>query len=134
LEDLDEEQVIKIFKDMKIIAKNKSELAEMKLFENIECAWSFYLFSKENSTRIVAYKLMKHPMWEWTVLFLIMLSSLKLAIDTYSIELTEDTPFTLASKKVDKGFNYLFIVEMMVKLVSMGLIMDDGSYLQDAWN
>jgi hypothetical protein len=126
---LDEEQVVKIFKDMKIIAKNKSELAEMKLFENIECAWSFYLFSKENSFRIVAYKLMKHPMWEWTVLFLIMLSSLKLAIDTYSIELTEETPVTRVSKKVDLVFNFLFIIEMMVKLVSMGLIMDDGAYL-----
>jgi hypothetical protein len=77
---------------------------------------------------------MKHPMWEWTVLFLIMLSSLKLAIDTYTIELTEETDFTRVSKKVDIVFNFLFIIEMLVKLVSMGLIMDDGAYLKDAWN
>lgn len=32
----------------------------MKLFENIECKSSFYLFSKENNFRIISYKLMKH--------------------------------------------------------------------------
>lgn len=68
------------------------------------------------------------------MLFLIMLSSLKLAIDTYSIEVTVETPVIAVSKKVDLVFNFLFIIEMMVKLISMGLVMDEGSYLSDAWN
>jgi hypothetical protein len=35
---------------------------------------------------------------------------------------------------IDNAFNWLFIIEMMVKLVSLGLCMDDGSYLRDEWN
>lgn len=31
-------------------------------------------------------------------------------------------------------FNYAFIVEMCVKIIAMGLVMDNGSYLEDSWN
>lgn len=82
----------------------------------------------------MSYRLTKWVWWERTVLFLIGLSSLKLAVDTYTIENVEETPFMYYSKKVDIGFNYAFIVEMMVKLISMGIIMDENSYLRDEWN
>jgi hypothetical protein len=34
----------------------------------------------------------------------------------------------------DMTFNYLFIIEMMFKLIAIGIIMDEGSYLRDSWN
>jgi hypothetical protein len=34
----------------------------------------------------------------------------------------------------DLFFNYAFILEMSIKLVALGLTMDEGSYLRDEWN
>ena len=31
-------------------------------------------------------------------------------------------------------FNVSFIIEMVVKLISMGFVMDEGSYLRESWN
>lgn len=35
---------------------------------------------------------------------------------------------------VDKFFTIAFFIEMVIKIVAIGLIMDDGSYLRDNWN
>jgi hypothetical protein len=52
LEDLDEDQVVKIFKQQGIYKKDKQEEKEQILFEGIECNQSFYVFSKQNWIRI----------------------------------------------------------------------------------
>jgi hypothetical protein len=78
--------------------------------------------------------MIKHPLWDQTVLILIALSSIKLGYDTYFMEVKEQTPIIVISEQVDKIFNYLFIVEMSFKLVAMGFCMDENSYLRDEWN
>jgi hypothetical protein len=45
-----------------------------------------------------------------------------------------DSKSAKISKAIDDTFNWLFILEMTVKLISLGLCMDDGSYLRDEWN
>lgn len=35
---------------------------------------------------------------------------------------------------MDAFFNWAFIFEMVFKLIALGLIMDEGSYLRDSWN
>jgi hypothetical protein len=59
---------------------------------------------------------------------------LKLAVDTYFWKLDETSDIIQASLQIDFIFNYLFIAEMLFKLMAMGLIMDEGSYLRDSWN
>lgn len=78
-----------IFKEQGMIKKEKSELKEAPLFVGIECQMSFFLFDKTNRLRIICYKMIKHPLWENTVIVLIVLSSLKLAVDTYEYDLNE---------------------------------------------
>jgi hypothetical protein len=78
--------------------------------------------------------MIKHGMWETGVYILIFLSSLKLAVDTYFWKLDETSDIIQASLQIDFIFNYLFIAEMLFKLMAMGLIMDEGSYLRDSWN
>ena len=68
------------------------------------------------------------------MLALICASSIKLATDTYSYENQEGSRATVISKAIDDSFNWLFILEMAVKLISLGLCMDEGSYLRDEWN
>lgn len=104
------------------------------LFINIECDNSMYLFSKQSSIRILSYKMIKHSLWENTVQFLILASSLKLAFDTYTLEYDKDSSLKKVSSQIDTFFNISFIFEMMFKLIAMGLIMDKGSYLRDSWN
>lgn len=65
---------------------------------------------------------------------MIFLSSTKLAVDTYFWDLDETSEIIQVSLKIDFIFNYLFISEMFFKLISLGLIMDEGSYLRDTWN
>lgn len=133
LEDLDEDQIVKIFKQQGIIKKDKDEVKQQELFVGVECQQSMYLFSKENWLRKACYKIIKHPWWESAVIVLILLSSMKLAFDTYTIE-TDLFDYQKASIYVDNFFNYAFLIEMVTKLVALGLTMDEGSYLRDSWN
>ena len=68
------------------------------------------------------------------MLLLIGASSAKLVFDTFYIETPDDAPVKKAAVIIDKCFNYLFIAEMLTKLLALGLIMDEGSYLRDTWN
>lgn len=93
LEDLDEEQIISIFKQQGIIKKDKEEVKEQQLYTGpppIECNQSLYMFSKENRFRQVSYRLVKHPAWDNSIIVLIILSSLKLAFDTYLYDTPSD--------------------------------------------
>lgn len=38
------------------------------------------------------------------------------------------------SEKIDLVFQILFTCEMAVKIITLGFVMDEGSYLTDAWN
>lgn len=68
-------------------------------------------------------------------MLLIVLSSLKLATDTYNSAWEGDELATfLMDKILDTSFTILFFLEMGVKIIALGLIMDDGSYLRDNWN
>tara|TARA_B110000285_G_C15140437_1_gene630383 strand:+ start:5659 stop:5886 length:228 start_codon:yes stop_codon:yes gene_type:complete len=59
---------------------------------------------------------------------------MKLAFDSYTWSLPETNPVVVYSGIADDWFNYLFILEMTSKLIAMGIIMDEGSYLRDSWN
>jgi hypothetical protein len=67
-------------------------------------------------------------------MFLIVASSLKLAFDTYFMGATEVTIVSVVSGQIDLFFNFSFIIEMGVKLIAIGLVMDEGSYLRENWN
>jgi len=72
-----------------VIKKEKSESKDEPLFVGVECQMSFFLFSFTNPIRIISYKLIKHPLWETTVIVLISMSSFKLAYDTFFIDSIE---------------------------------------------
>ena len=132
LEDLDEEQIVQIFKDQGMIKKDKSEIKQQKLYAGVHCEQAFFIFSKDSCFRTFCYKLIKHKYWETIVLVLICLSSLKLAFDTW--ERKKDSPVDVWAGYADLFFNYAFICEMSIKLIALGLCMDEGSYLRDEWN
>lgn len=134
MEDLDEDQICGIFKDQGFMARDKSEIDAVELYSGVECQASFYIFDKKNFIREACYKISLSTLWDNTVMALICASSLKLAFDTYFMQSTERTLVTEVSEVIDYFFNYSFIVEMGTKLIALGLLMDEGSYLREAWN
>ena len=69
-------------------------------------------------------------------MFLIFLSSLKLATDTYMTE--DDYPsdhiLIKISTNVDNFFTWVFFGESMIKIIAVGFIMDEASYLREGWS
>lgn len=67
-------------------------------------------------------------------MLLIFLSSVKLASESYIELLPEGHWGARVSKIADDVTNYLFLGEFLVKLVALGYIMDEGSYMRESWN
>jgi hypothetical protein len=88
------------------------------------CENSFYLFPKESKFRLFTYKAINSPIWDNAVMFLIFLSSFKLAFDSYTWQLPATDPIVVYSDVADNFFNYLFIIEMTTKLIALGNVMD----------
>jgi hypothetical protein len=65
---------------------------------------------------------------------MIVFSSVKLATDTYSSKWQDNPTLVLANSTIDKVFNFIFLLEMLIKIIALGLTMDEGSYLRESWN
>ena len=98
------------------------------LYHGVDCEDSFLIFKKSNLIRIFLYKVYTHSHFENVIMAAIVASSLKLAIETYF-----PNGNTVLSY-FDYIFNIFFAVEMLIKTISLGFVLDRGSYLQDNWN
>lgn len=119
-----------MFESNRISGKNVPGQKKKEMFMGIECEISFYLFTKQNWIRIIIHKMTEHWFFEGVVQFLIMLSSIKLAFDTYD----SSEAITNISSNVDYFFNFFFIFESLVKSINQGFIQEKGSYLRENWN
>jgi hypothetical protein len=74
------------------------------------------------------------------ILFVIVISSIKLVIDTYfdadPVTYSEgaEKNFVIFLDVIDLIFNAIFIFEMIVKVISLGFVLDFNSYLRDTWS
>ena len=73
----------------------------------------------------------RHTFFERFIIFLIICSSVKLAVDTYY---TNDKEASLILTRIDGGFTCIFGFEALLKIVAFGFIIDKGSYLRENWN
>ena len=67
-------------------------------------------------------------------MLLIALSSAKLALESYIVDEPDDAQIKVISADLDLTFNSLFIFECVLKIIALGFVMDEGSYLRDSWN
>lgn len=104
------------------------------LYQGIRCEKSIYIFSKQNKFRLFCYKVQKHPLFDRFVMFLIAVSSLKLGIDSYLVKLPEGSWQISASEVIDIIVNVLFLFECLFKVIALGFMMDEGSYIRESWN
>ena len=83
---------------------------------------------------IFLYKMHNHFVFEAFIQILILLSSIKLVVDAY----TENYPPTSVLIRISNELNYIitgaFAGESLVKSISLGFVMDRGTYLRDNWS
>ena len=76
-----------------------------------------------------------HGNFENFILAMIILSSLKLVVDTY-IDTNSDNEtnkfLSSLSTNMDYAFNIIFTLESLVKIIALGFFFDNGSYLRDS--
>ena len=93
---------------------------------------TLFIFSKENALRRGCYYIVKHKLFDNFILFVIIISSIKLAIDTY-LDL-DDSLTKKISEYIDLAFTIIFAIESFLKIIAFGLFWDVGSYLRDTWS
>lgn len=104
------------------------------LLEDQECMKSWNVFSKTSKVRVFCYNLTNSMQFEWFIVLLILVSSLKLIWETYLINEPADSTKTYVSQSLDILFTVLFTAEFVLKSISKGFIMDKGTYMREGWN
>jgi len=123
LDDLDEGLETKTKEDRK-----KEEV----YFDHIECQESYFIFDQDMLFRKVVYKIVTAKIFDNIILFLIVLSSIKLILETYLPDNdTEYQNVRKISEYFDLAFTLIFTMEFALKSISSGFVMDKHSYLRD---
>uniref|UniRef100_A0AAR2K7U1 Ion transport domain-containing protein n=1 Tax=Pygocentrus nattereri TaxID=42514 RepID=A0AAR2K7U1_PYGNA len=94
--------------------------------------WSLYLFSPQNEFRVRCQKVITHKMFDHIVLIFIFLNCITIALERPDIQpYSMERVFLSVSNYI---FTAIFVAEMTVKVVAMGMYVGPGSYLQSSWN
>ncbi|KAK3250718.1 Caveolin-2 [Cymbomonas tetramitiformis] len=93
---------------------------------------SLFLLSPTNPLRQFLAGIVCNKHFEYTVIVLIIVSSLVLALDAPGLDADSDKKKVLDA--IDKVFVVLFTIEMSLKVVVMGFVGHPGSYLRSPWN
>jgi hypothetical protein len=93
---------------------------------------TFFLFSPTHPLRVLCARLVTHPHFIQATLLLIALSSLLLALDNPLLD--PQSLLYVFLDRIDYVLTILFTVEMAVKMVTHGLLLQPSAYLRDPWN
>ena len=126
IEEMDEEEIAQLLNQHGIIigGNNAKDSENKLLYKNVKCMNSLYLFPKGSKFRLFLAKMSKHRYFERAVLTLIVLSSFKLAFDTYIMNVPIDSPINIWSNNVDLIFSIFFACESFIKAVYLGFVQD----------
>lgn len=102
-----------------------------RYFKSVDCEKSLYLFPQTNKMRIKFFQIISHRYFDRLILTLILLSTFRLILETFT---PGDPSYKLSYAYLDIFFNICFVTEMILKIISYGFVVDDGSYLRDSWN
>uniref|UniRef100_A0A8C2YCE9 Calcium voltage-gated channel subunit alpha1 I n=1 Tax=Coturnix japonica TaxID=93934 RepID=A0A8C2YCE9_COTJA len=94
--------------------------------------WSIYLFSPQNRFRLLCQTIIAHKLFDYVVLAFIFLNCITIALERPQIEhRSMERIFLTVSNYI---FTAIFVAEMTLKVVSLGLYFGDQAYLRSSWN
>lgn len=94
---------------------------------------SLFLFAEDHPLRILMRYIILWPPFEYAILVTIIANCLVMASEQH---LPDSDRSTLAVKldKTEPIFLVIFCVEATFKIIALGLILHENSYLRNAWN
>ncbi|XP_074757472.1 voltage-dependent T-type calcium channel subunit alpha-1I [Athene noctua] len=122
-EEIDYSLCFRIRKMMEVYKPDWCELRE---------DWSIYLFSPQNRFRLLCQTIIAHRLFDYVVLAFIFLNCITIALERPQIEhRSTERIFLTVSNYI---FTAIFVAEMTLKVVSLGLYFGDQAYLRSSWN
>lgn len=94
---------------------------------------SIWVLGKGNPIREGIVWIITHKRFDQVVVGLILFNSLLLGIKDYT-DPNNETNINQFVENCEPLFSYAFTIECVLKILGMGFILDNGSYLRDAWN
>uniref|UniRef100_A0A8C0UUI7 Voltage-dependent T-type calcium channel subunit alpha n=1 Tax=Cyanistes caeruleus TaxID=156563 RepID=A0A8C0UUI7_CYACU len=95
-------------------------------------SWSIYIFPPHSRFRLMCNKIITHKMFDHVVLVIIFLNCITIAMERPKIEPhSAERIFLTLSNYI---FTVIFLTEMTVKVVALGLCFGDKAYLKSSWN
>ncbi|CAM9274822.1 unnamed protein product, partial [Heterosigma akashiwo] len=91
-----------------------------------------FLFGPTHPVRYTAARIIDHRLFDYTVLGLIMVSSISLALDDPLMDPAGSKKQALSA--LDNILNVSFTVEMVLKIVALGFAGQPRAYLRNNWN
>lgn len=111
---------------------SRSEFSDPSKKRIPKARYSLFLFSIKNPIRKAAIAVTCHAHFESVSLLLIAASSLIVALDNPLSE--PGSTFVNVLSWVDATLTVCFLIEVVVKIIAFGFIMDEDSYLRSNWN
>ncbi|CAI5681277.1 unnamed protein product [Oreochromis niloticus] len=94
--------------------------------------WSVYMFSPQNKFRLLCQSIIAHKLFDYVVLAFIFLNCITVALERPKIlQGSLERLFLTISNYI---FTAIFVGEMTLKVVSMGLYLGETAYLRSSWN
>ncbi|XP_034394621.1 voltage-dependent T-type calcium channel subunit alpha-1I [Cyclopterus lumpus] len=94
--------------------------------------WSVFLFSPQNKFRQICQSIIAHKLFDYVVLAFIFSNCITVALERPKIlQGSLERVFLTISNYI---FTAIFVTEMTLKVVSMGLYVGEQAYLRSSWN
>ncbi|XP_061472005.1 voltage-dependent T-type calcium channel subunit alpha-1G [Rhineura floridana] len=95
-------------------------------------SWSVYIFAPQSKFRLICNKIIAHKMFDHVVLVIIFLNCITIAMERPKIEPhSAERIFLTLSNYI---FTAIFLAEMTIKVVALGLCFGEKAYLRSSWN
>ncbi|XP_048347859.1 voltage-dependent T-type calcium channel subunit alpha-1G isoform X2 [Sphaerodactylus townsendi] len=95
-------------------------------------SWSVYIFAPQSKFRLICNKIITHKMFDHIVLVIIFLNCITIAMERPKIEPhSAERIFLTLSNYI---FTAIFLAEMTIKVVALGLCFGEKAYLKSSWN
>lgn len=92
---------------------------------------SMFIFGTDNFVRKAIHYVVTLKYFDTLIMAVICGSSIALATED---PVDENSPRNLVLNYLDYGFTAVFTVEMILKIIDLGVILHPGSYFRDLWN
>ena len=101
-----------------------------KIFRKNECENALYFLPQTSNFRIFCMELISNKLFDRFILVMILCSTVRLILDTFIDGYISVLIFDIC----DAFFNIIFLLECVTKVLALGFVLDEGSYLRDNWN